>query len=57
MKDIAAHERIKFLHILQEVVVICKTCNHLSSSETRSPKEYRTYQNSFRGDSGVLPLR
>jgi hypothetical protein len=29
VKDIAAHWRIKFLHILQDVGSICKTCNQL----------------------------
>lgn len=31
MKDLAAYERIKFLHILQEVRGISKTRNHLHS--------------------------
>jgi hypothetical protein len=29
VKDIAAHWIIKFLHILQDVGSICKTCNQL----------------------------
>jgi hypothetical protein len=32
VKDMAAHERITFLHILQEVRSICKTRNHVEHS-------------------------